>query len=192
MRVFLGNIFGQVQRVMFDGVNFLVMFKFFGHIHLVILNRSSDYSSFLLKENIFTKSHIVSLCTTEQILHQFIIGLYGQKFGPLSFYLLGPLDLVLGPCHEKFTCDETFLYVIYPKIVKIGSVARKFEQKVKFQKTPKDLHQSTCENPKYIHQSSFKRQKYLHQSKQRQSQNQFFAKFSKVAKKVDKKAKQPK
>ena len=38
-------IFGQVQWVMFIGVNFSVMFKFFGHIHSVILNRSSDYSS---------------------------------------------------------------------------------------------------------------------------------------------------
>ena len=33
-------IFGQVQWVMLIGVNFLVMFKFFGHIHSVILNRS--------------------------------------------------------------------------------------------------------------------------------------------------------
>ena len=39
-------IFGQVQQVMFVGVNFLVMFKFFGHIHSVILNWSSDYSLF--------------------------------------------------------------------------------------------------------------------------------------------------
>ena len=54
------------------------------------------------------------------------------------------------------------------------SVARKFEQKVaKFEKTPKYLHQSTCENPKYLHQRSFKRQKYLHQSTKRKSQNRF-------------------
>ena len=38
-------IFGQVQWVMFIGVNFSVKFKFFRHIHSVILNRSSDYSS---------------------------------------------------------------------------------------------------------------------------------------------------
>ena len=38
-------IFGQVQRLMFIGVDFSVMFNAFGHIHLVILNRSSDYSS---------------------------------------------------------------------------------------------------------------------------------------------------
>ena len=38
-------IFGQVQWVMLVGVNFLVMFKFLGHIHSVILNWSSDYSS---------------------------------------------------------------------------------------------------------------------------------------------------
>ena len=34
------NIFGQVQRLMFVGLNFSVMFKIFIHIHLVILNRS--------------------------------------------------------------------------------------------------------------------------------------------------------
>ena len=38
-------IFGQVRRLMFEGVNFLVKFKYFGHIHSVILNRSSEYSS---------------------------------------------------------------------------------------------------------------------------------------------------
>ena len=38
-------IFGKVQWVMFVSVNFSVMFKFFGHIHSVILNWSSDYFS---------------------------------------------------------------------------------------------------------------------------------------------------
>ena len=67
----------------------------------------------------------------------------------------------------------------------LNNVARKFEQKVaKFQKTPKDLHQSNLEKPKNLHRSSFKRQEYLHQSTKRQSQNQLFAKFSKVAKKA--------
>ena len=33
------------QWLMFVGVIFLVMCKFFGHIHLVILNRSNEYSS---------------------------------------------------------------------------------------------------------------------------------------------------
>ena len=58
------------------------------------------------------------------------------------------------------------------------SVARNFEQKVaKFQKTPKDLHQSTFENPKYLHQSSSKRQKYLHQNTKRQILNWFKTSF---------------
>ena len=39
-------IFGQVQRLMFDCVNFSFMFKIFGHIHLVILNWSCTHSSF--------------------------------------------------------------------------------------------------------------------------------------------------
>ena len=38
-------IFVQVQRLMFVSVNILVMFNVFGHIHSVILNQSSDYSS---------------------------------------------------------------------------------------------------------------------------------------------------
>ena len=46
-------IFGQVQWVMSIGVNFSVMFKFFGHIHSVILNRSSDYS--LNRQNIILR-----------------------------------------------------------------------------------------------------------------------------------------
>ena len=40
-----GNIYyisGQVQWVMFIGVNFSVMFKFSCHIHSVILNQLSD------------------------------------------------------------------------------------------------------------------------------------------------------
>ena len=38
-------IFSQVQWLMFVVVNFSVMFNAFGHIHLVILIWSSDYSS---------------------------------------------------------------------------------------------------------------------------------------------------
>ena len=38
-------IFGQVRRLMFISVNFLVMFTNFGHIHSVILIWSSEYSS---------------------------------------------------------------------------------------------------------------------------------------------------
>ena len=38
-------IFGQVQRLTFVGVNFSVMFTDFGHIYLVILIRSCEYSS---------------------------------------------------------------------------------------------------------------------------------------------------
>ena len=48
-------IFGQVRRLMFVGVNFLVKFNFFGHIHSVILNQSSEYSSY---SNVcYSKSH---------------------------------------------------------------------------------------------------------------------------------------
>ena len=36
---------------MFVGVIVSVMFKFFGHIQSVMLNRSNDYSSFLFKIN---------------------------------------------------------------------------------------------------------------------------------------------
>ena len=50
-------------------------------------------------------------CNSEQILHQFIIQSYGygffrsygQKFGPLVFYLFGPLDSVLGPSPPEKT-----------------------------------------------------------------------------------------
>ena len=42
---------------MFVGVNFLVMFNFFGHIHWVILNRSSDYSSKIGQIYVFTRLH---------------------------------------------------------------------------------------------------------------------------------------
>ena len=42
------HIYGQVQRLMFVGVNFLVMFKIFDHIHSVILNRSCEHSSFFV------------------------------------------------------------------------------------------------------------------------------------------------
>ena len=35
----------KFQKLTFVGVNFLVKFKYFTHIHSVILNRSSEYSS---------------------------------------------------------------------------------------------------------------------------------------------------
>ena len=50
--------FGQVQWLMFVGVNFSVMFNAFGHIHSVILNRSSDYSSHKF-ELIFWQTNLV-------------------------------------------------------------------------------------------------------------------------------------
>ena len=49
----------------------------------------------------------------------------------------------------------------------VKQCCQKVEQKVaKFQKTPKDLHQSTFDNPKYLHQST-----------KRQTQNQFLQIF---------------
>ena len=45
----MNYILGQVGRIMIVGVNFSVMFKIFGHIHSVILNRSSEHSSFQAK-----------------------------------------------------------------------------------------------------------------------------------------------
>ena len=38
------SVIGQVRRLTFVGVNFSAKFKYFGHIHSVILNRSSEYS----------------------------------------------------------------------------------------------------------------------------------------------------
>ena len=44
----------NIFSVKFFGVNFLVMFNTFGHIHSVILNHSSDYSSLVLpKKHLF-------------------------------------------------------------------------------------------------------------------------------------------
>ena len=45
MYFYIYHILGHIQWLMFVGVNFLVMFNAFGHIHSVILNRSSEYSS---------------------------------------------------------------------------------------------------------------------------------------------------
>ena len=46
----INYIFGQVQWLMFVLVNFSVMFNAFGHIHSVILIRSSDYSSKIIQK----------------------------------------------------------------------------------------------------------------------------------------------
>ena len=48
-----GTFLVMFQWLMFVGVIFLVMYKFFGNIHLVILNRSNEYSSFLFVKIIF-------------------------------------------------------------------------------------------------------------------------------------------
>ena len=45
MTIIINYIFGQVRRLTFVGVNFLVKFTDFGHIHLVILMRSCEHSS---------------------------------------------------------------------------------------------------------------------------------------------------
>ena len=41
----INYFFGQAQRLMFVGMNFMVKFIAYGHTHSVILIRSSDYSS---------------------------------------------------------------------------------------------------------------------------------------------------
>ena len=47
-------IFGWVWRLTFVGVNFWVMFTHFGHIHSVILKRSSEHSSIIFKKLLIT------------------------------------------------------------------------------------------------------------------------------------------
>ena len=80
-------IFVQVQWVMFVGVNFLVMFKFFGHIHLFILNRSSVFSSqfYVTGINMFLLLSSGLKCTKTKFFNK---GLIVAKLGPPKLNVL--------------------------------------------------------------------------------------------------------
>ena len=68
--------FGQLPSLMFVGVIFSVMHKFFGHIHSVMLIRSKDCSSHERKE----KSNFVFL--EDEIIRE--ISLQGERGLPLA------------------------------------------------------------------------------------------------------------